>query len=496
MTRLEVKDIGAVPKLQYDIPDDFSGVLCVRGDQGTGKTTTITALRALVGKKVRLNPREVDVGDGEVAAKNGSVTLGGRTVKVGGRTTASGDLEFSTIEDHFDIEDLISPPFDKRESREATRIKALISVAGKKPDITPFLEVVGGKAAMDDLLTPKEQDTDDLVELCGKIKRAIEKQAAVEETKLESAEANARTAEAAAKDVDLTKPHDAKELEAAVVAANNRRTQLMEQRSAYAKAEAAAAEARAKLAEAKPSMTLEEAAAATQQACERANAANETVRQIEAELKLAKEKVVAAEKAHFDAVAIEQAVKQAHAALAGWTEQVESFEKLPQPDDAAIVAADTACQQASEASETGAMIRMAKTKLAEAEKYRTQAVEHLKAATRLREQAAAVFGVLSKQIPEGPLYVAGGQLVIDTDDRKAEPFDQLSEGEKSKIAVQYAVNAVGDGGIVILPQQFWDGLSAASKAWVDAYSVEHGVITIAGEIADGPLRIEPFANAA
>jgi hypothetical protein len=296
--------------------------------------------------------------------------------------------------------------------------------------------------------------------------------------------------------VDITKPCDADALTTTLTVATHAATTLKTQRDAYAEAKRAAEEARAKVAAAKPDVSAEQAKADRTTAFNEWKQAEGVLRQLLEQVKEAETRLASAAVTLNAADRVLRSAQQGEEALAGWKAQIESFERLPQPDADAIAAADAACQAAREAVDDGAVVRMAKSRLADAERYSAQAKEYRDVATHLREQAAAVFQVLSQQIPPGPLRVEAGELVIDTADRKAEPFDRLSEGEKSKVAVEYAINAVGDGGIACLPQHFWDGLSVSSKAWVHRLATDKGAIVIVGEIAEGDLRVEPFAASA
>lgn len=487
MSTIEISDVGPIESITIDIPEDKpGGVVLLKGDQGTGKTQAINAIRAVLGKKMRLIPNEK-------AVDKGKIKLGDRTVTVGGTTTRKGDLEVGTIEERFDINDLIYPAYDDADVRNSHRIKALIDVAGVKPDIAIFYDVVGGKAGMDALLAPKDQETPDLVDLCAKLKRAIEKKAGVEETLVESAESNARAAEGAAAGIDTSKPDEAEALTNALTTATTHAATLKQQRTTYSDAKTQAEQARAQLAEHEKSAVD-------------VTKANLVHHDVLAAFKKASEKVVELRAALKDAEAacdtkgaevrsakqVLDAAEQAEKAVKGWRDQIAEFEKLPQPNDADIVAADTACSLAREAVDDGAEVRMAKSKLADAERYRKDAAAHAKEAKRLREQAASVYGVLTKQIPKGPLYVAAGQLVVDTDDREKEPYDRLSDGERWKLAIPYAVNAVGDGGFLCCPQDAWQHLSPTSQSWVAQFCHDNGVWLITGTVANGPLRSEVF----
>lgn len=492
-TVVRATNLGPIKEIEFELPDDYRGVVLIRGGQGAGKSTLTRGLRAVLGNKVRLNPREVEA-DGEFVAKSGSVEIGGRKVSVGARQTVKGDLEFGTIEDRMEIEDLINPRGETPEVRNANRIKALLGVTGVKPDITAFYDVVGGKAEMDTLLTPKDQGNADLVELAGKIKRALDARATTVETQAANAEKNRVAAAAAAEGVDLTAEPDAVKLLGSYKAATDRAEKLRGQRDSYNDAQAKAASARAKLAdhEAKATTSMAKAQAEFDGAVQQEKDAEAVVVKLQSELLQASEYLSKCTQAKNSARLILDTASETEHTVAAWRDQIEAVAALPNPTDEELAGAALAIEDAQAAVDLGSRVRTAQAKMKEAEVYAGEKERFEKQAAKIREQGKAVFDVLTKQIPAGPLYCAAGVLVVDTADRKAEPFDQLSDGERSKIAFQYAVDAVGEGGMVTLPQQFWDGLSESSKAWAAQYVVDHDVIAFAGEIADGPLRMELY----
>lgn len=500
MSEIVLENIGPIVSLRVEIPEDVpGGVIRLIGDQGVGKSAGVNAIRGLLGNKMRIVPREiVDSADGSIAHKKGTVTLGDRKLTVDGKTTRKGELDYGSIEDGFDIGDLISPGYESVDARNATRIKALIDVAGVKPDLSMFYELVGGKARIDQLLPPKDQAITDLVALCGKLKRALEDEAKVAETARDNAERNRVAAEAAADGVDLDAEANATTLLGAFQQATRDAERLSAQRSSFSDAKDKADAARRKLKdhEAKASTSVDQASETYDKAVADETSAEVRVRRLQAELKQASIDLEKATQAKHAARLVLDAASEMEGTVAAWREQVEAAEQVPNPTDEEIAAAVLAIEDAQAAIDRGALVRNALAKKEEAEKLEAARVAAEAKATELRAQARGVYDVLANQIPAGPLYVDAGQLVIDTADRKAEPYDQLSDGERAKIAVPYAVDAVGDGGMICLPQPLWDGFSIGSKKWIADYACDHGVWVITGEIGSGGLRAEVFDSSA
>ena len=109
------------------------------------------------------------------------------------------------------------------------------------------------------------------------------------------------------------------------------------------------------------------------------------------------------------------------------------------------------------------MIRDAKRKLSEAEESAAKAKQHRAEADRLRKAAGTdevLSGVVSKS--GSPLRVEAGRLVLDTH-RGATYFGDLSHGERWKMAIDIAIEAVGPNGVLTVPQECWEGLDEIAR---------------------------------
>src|SRR5690606_31832528 len=100
----------------------------------------------------------------------------------------------------------------------------------------------------------------------------------------------------------------------------------------------------------------------------------------------------------------------------------------------------------------------------QADTWRKKAAEHRKAADRLRQAAAATDDVLSGLVGRlgSALFVERGRLLVNSD-RGKESFWDLSDGERSELAVTVFANAnrqhnPGRDCQLTLPQSFWEGL--------------------------------------
>ena len=495
MSTINIKNVGPLRDLPIDIEDGSGGVIRLLAESGAGKSIALKAINCMLGGSGGLEINDEAEDDGEKGLVEGL----GAKVSIGKVTRSSGEAETPIIADRFDIANLVDPRDVSEDVRERRRIATLVGLGDAKADPALFYEIVGGKAIFDAIVSADAQKTDDIVELASRVKRAVDKAAKAKEDAAENATTNAKTAESFSVGIDMTQPFDADALLAAHTAATNRANTLKTQRTAYDEAKVKADEARAKLAEQnRTAMTVEAAQGVLDAAKTKAASIARRIDQLQSQLKEAQAEFNAAEQASLDAATILLATKQAHAALQGWKDQIASFEALPQPNDEEIAAADAAIAATKTAVDTGTLVRAGKLKLAEAETHRANAKELTKAAEVLRKAAAGVEGVLSKQIPPGPLRVVNERLVLTTDRKKNEPYADLSEGERVRTAVPYMVDFIGSqveegkSGVFTLPQRMWQDLQPADRDWLAKYCAERRVWIVTAEVAVGELRAEVY----
>ena len=149
---------------------------------------------------------------------------------------------------------------------------------------------------------------------------------------------------------------------------------------------------------------------------------------------------------------------------------------------------------ALEAVEHGTLVRQAKINMENASALKHAALQAEKEAIRLRDAAKATDDVLSKAVQSlgCSLRVSHGRLVTDTE-RGEELFADLSEGEKYSLVIPIAIEAVGKGGLITLPQEAWQGLDPANKRLVASKVEGSGVILLTAQATeDSELKAEQF----
>ena len=122
------------------------------------------------------------------------------------------------------------------------------------------------------------------------------------------------------------------------------------------------------------------------------------------------------------------------------------------------------------------------------------AKEYAEEAKDLREKAKQTDEVLSEivgEIPSCPLRVIDGRLVTDTE-RGATFYSDLSAGERWRIALDIAIQAVGTGGLLVIPQEAWEGLDPANRAAIDAQAKGAQVVVLTAECSadDGIVAVK------
>jgi hypothetical protein len=122
------------------------------------------------------------------------------------------------------------------------------------------------------------------------------------------------------------------------------------------------------------------------------------------------------------------------------------------------------------------------------------AQEYAEEAKELREKAKQTDEVLSEivaEIPACPLRVIDGRLVTDTK-RGATFYADLSAGERWRIALDIAIQAVGTGGLLVIPQEAWEGLDPANRAAIDAQAKGAQVVVLTAECSadDGIVAVK------
>jgi hypothetical protein len=71
-------------------------------------------------------------------------------------------------------------------------------------------------------------------------------------------------------------------------------------------------------------------------------------------------------------------------------------------------------------------------------------------------------------------------------------YAELSEGERWKMALDIAVQAVGQGGLIVVPQAAWEGLDPVNRSLIATHAKSSGVVVVTAEADDGDLAATEY----
>ncbi len=343
--------------------------------------------------------------------------------------------------------------------------------------------------------------------MAGAIKRDLEAASRKSADEAKNAAARADACRKAIEGIDLDAEADAKKLQAELEAAVGEKSRLETKSAAHSTAQDAARISRdalnKRLADYK-GPTLEHAAVAEKEARD----ALETcyVERAAAELAVlqAKQRLEAAQKASAragDAVTdkerIREMAEQHAAGIIYFRETIDAAANLGPVNAGDIVRAKSQVDQCRQHVEQGAIVRRARQQAAEAEQFKQAVATHGAEADALRDAARAVDNVLSEVVSKAgvPLRVeavnAGLRLTTQTG-RGRTCFGELSDGERWRIGLDIAINAVGAGGELTIGQPAWQDLDKANRQAIAARAREAGVIIYTAQADEGELRAEVY----
>ena len=473
MSVVEINNVGAIDSIAIEMPDGEGGVKVLCGTSGAGKTTVLRALSGLLGSKddlAMLSPKD-GTDRGEIAGL-------GRSVKVGQRTQSAGSASVPHLGDRLDIATLVDPRLLDPVARTKVRVRCLVSIGGKK--LKPE-DLLGDKySEFGQILDLDElRGMDDPIAMADKLKRQLDQLALVEERNVERKAGAAGAKRQEAGDMDtLNAVGDysdvvAKHREAMLALSNAKQQKATYDTSVEAnKPITAKIEAKARECEGLDLLVLNEASA---------NAA----------------KVASGLKARYEAAKAvadeaEKNIREAQKLFAELSklrgEYLFPGEDVEQATLDELTAAESVALQ--NLQDAGS-IQTRRAALAASIELQEESSELAKKAADLRLAAQQVQAEVQKALPAGPIQVQDGSLVVQHGKRrKAVAFDDLSTGERWKVAMTYAIAAVGEGGVIPLVQESWQALAPELQAEVAETCSAAKVWIITAKVTDGELRVE------
>lgn len=486
---IEARDVGPISQFKFEAPD--AGVVVLHGPMGTGKSILLDAIEAATTGRGK-----PPVADG---AERAEVRVNDVLLRVGKSSRRTGELDFEVLTGRYTLADLINPPYKDRAAKDAHAIKTAVQLAGSG-DERLFWDLVGGEQAFAALGITT--GAGDIVALAAAVERALQRQARDAEGRADVAQGKAQGHLAACEGIDTGGEHNATALASArdravsnlaglTERAENARRKIGEAQDARRALEAAENDAG-------PLSTVGQAQQALDTLRGQANEQMAGIAQIERELAEARSGLAMTESAIASAEKVLTTARSHEQSLARFREVVAAAENVEPVSDQELADARAAVQATREAELHGAKIRDALANREKAEDWLAQERQCRSDAEVLREEAAGTDEVLSSLVAKlgGSLFAERGRLMVKSE-RGNESFWDLSDGERSEIAVTIFASHVGTGGMLALPQAFWEGLDWQGRKRIAEHCKRVGILAVTAESdksagASGPLRAEVF----
>lgn len=487
MNEIKVRNVGPVANLDFKV--EFGKVNVIKGRNGSGKSYTLKTAQALIkGQGTGLQQR-----DGSI---RGELEGFGAVLRLARSVRRTGDVDVVSLEGRFNVADLVDPGIKAPDAADAQRIKALVQLAGGSgADPALFYGLIGGQKDFEHYVSPSATDTDDLVTMAARIKRDLEKHARMASDQAEREVAAAEAARALTVDVDLNGPDDAEKLQAELEFAITENQRLNSQAQAINRQLLTAHSARNQLADAQASyagLTVGETARDETNARIASELAASEVARLEDLLHVARNEAQKATMQHEKAVAALQSVTEHEQTLSAWRAAIDDAANVEPVEPVLLEQAAADVTIARQALERGTLIRQAKAKLTAATEHMTQAAGFRRVSDWLRDAGKATDDVLSDLVGKlgCSLTVSGGRLMVEHPVRGVTYYGELSDGERWKVALDIAIDAVGPNGLLVIEQHAWQDLDPINRGVIIDHVAQSSVAVLTAECDAGELRAE------
>jgi len=464
---ITIKNIGPIEELSIPLPEK-GGVVVLRGAQGCGKSTALQAVQAASGGSTAgLSLRD--------HAPKGSVEIGGAVLRVGAkRTTRSGELEVASIEGRYDIGRIIDPGIQDPERADAARLKQILSLTGSSPaheQYRAMLDAVDPEVWTDGRFD--EITSSDPADLHARMVRAMQQEA----RRAESEAARHRRDTTALK-AELTSlpaiASDPDELQADL----SRCLMVTAKLEAHLEAEAESAAM---------VQSAERSLEAAQQA-HQGPTADSLARDLEAataehELHMAK-----AREAEKTMARLETSVRLAREHENEVARLTEILAAAPRESTTAaeLAAMTHTTAKLQDELELAHQRHRLQRNLHEAHEANLVADACLERAAALRKAAEDSEQILGQALPDVGIVMRDGRLCARTDRSERELFGELSHGERGILAIRLAVPHVPAGGLCVVSQEVWSGISPANQQLIAAEAMQHNITILTADVDDAP----------
>lgn len=442
-----IKDVGPIKTLKIVAPP--GSVTVLRGPNGSGKTTALTALSKVSGSKKTAGLSKRD------GALKGSIEGAGVTMKVtaSGAGKASGELEFSPIDEDLTIADIVNPGVKDPVAADRKRIEATCSILGLVPKLSQFSEAFEGcSLTIDEVATLKAREADSVVVMARQLKADCDASARSVEADITELQDGVAAKVAQVEGIDFDAESDADVLDAAVEAAARTYGSMQNAATIATKSR--------------------ESLAGAGDYVEPATLGKQIVELIDLFDKLDKE-------VDQLQLSLEAKIKDRDDCSANLKElrsQMDSAKLRSQleqqvkdgPTDEALEQARTAVDQAKLARDNGVLIRRGLEAMADVEKAHAEVERLTSVGLAIREAGKKALGALAGMLAGTGMAVdESGRLVVEHRLRGETYYSELSDGERWELAIQIAVESFArrkmTNGLLVIPQEAWEGLDETGR---------------------------------
>lgn len=485
---IRVRNAGPISLFEA-LFDQPGGVLVASGHIGSGKTTLIKAVESAT---TRRGAAKLTVKDGEF---DGEVEVFGATVSLGLGTKPGygGELIVRSLHCDLDPSELVDPGKKDALVNDEHRIVMLCRFAGVDAGLHLFEGVC---PKVHEVASQKTAGAVDLPTQAAMLKRDLEELARQEAGKCEQLRTKGRALIDQAGAVPEARP--AAEAQAELDVAADRRARLRADKRA-AEANKKAIDKARKTLEAVGERPKEDHQKLVEQADLNVAAANLV-------LQKAAEELGRAQAAHEAATNALQAAargrQDAHNARTRAEldediarkarETLETLKAADAPSEQALLDADEDFQKAKDAVIAAQRAEEAAALRSQGQAFMDEAQAHEDQAKLWRGQGEATEQVIAAAVariaPEG-VSVERGRVFRMTPRGKT-LFEDLSTGERWKIAAPAAFKAAGRNSLIGIKQEGWQSLNPEEQMQLAKDALEHGVRVVTAQVADGPLRYE------
>lgn len=487
-----IRDVGPHTSLEINV---CPGVTVLRGKNECGKSIAIRCVAALAGA----DAKDLPIRDG---ARSGLIEGFGTTLVLSTRNTRTGDSEVDSLEDRMNLAELVDPGLKDPKAATRRRIRALLSLTKTDLEWTDFVSVLPEECQH---VINGDLAHEDPVEMAGRIKRHLEKQARHYEDLGEAEKRKADVKAAQISGVDLEQPDDETELRVQLQDAIGRKAEIDQQLKAHEVAAARVSDAQLQLADYRArqaGLTLEQAQLQLDEKAQelavaelRKQEAQQKLLEAQRQLEAAGLAVLGARSRVESAESVVEIAEEREEAMHGWQALIEAG--IPErPSDEEAIEAQAAVVTAERAVVAGAKVREAKALKTNLERLRAGQLEQFKLAVIFREAAKATDDVLTSAVKSSVFRIEGGELQAQDGKGVWRPYGRphLSDSALWTAAIRAVSEHVDSDKLVVAPldQQAWEGCGAAKRAAIAQAALEHGVAIVTAEAGEDQEELQAY----